>query len=70
MTNSEFMLLTDPGEMVEEIKRNPEFNHDDECWAAMWKRDEEIEREWQIKYFGYYDPDILFDPLPIDPNNR
>ena len=37
---------------------------DGACWTAMWKRDEEIEKQWQIEHFGHYDPDLLFDPDP------
>lgn len=64
MTKSDFLLLQDPGEMLEELKRDPTLAADGACWTAMWKRDEEIEKQWQIEHFGHYDPDLLFDPDP------
>lgn len=70
MTKSEYLLLRDPGKMLEELKKNAVLSADNECWTAMWERSEEIEKQWQIGHFGHYDPDLLFDPLPRNQNAR
>lgn len=70
MTKDEYMNLHHSGKMLEAIKADPALRADKDCLRALNVQAEEEEKAWQIEHFGHYDPDILFDPLPRDPNNR
>jgi hypothetical protein len=73
MTKAEFLSLKTSEEMLKALQEDDEIRAiatSEKLYDVFNRKSSDEYKAFMIEHFGYYDPNIHFDPMPNDPTVR